>query len=83
MTRDEFITQASLRGYSSKRVAKRFAGKREAFTEKDFEDLWRYADRMAYLDDVANNVACDAHAHRLLGGGRTTKSYKVYNGHDG
>lgn len=84
MTRDEFILQASLRGYSSKKIAKQFAGERDTFFEADFEDLFRYAEHMSYLDKVSNNIAVDAHAHKhIIGGGRTTKSYKVHNGHDG
>ena len=77
MTRDEFVLQASLRGYSSKKIAKQFVGERDEFSETDFEDLWRYAERMAYLEASSNNFKVDAHAHNpIISGGRRTKSFR-------
>lgn len=84
MTKQEFIDMAVSMGYASREDAKRFANGKSQFTEQDFEELYRYSDRMAYYRDLEKlKFKSDSHGTRTLGNGaRTTKRYTVYNGHD-
>lgn len=77
MTRDEFIERAAALGYSSKACAKKYAGKRTEFTESDFEDLYRSAERETYLSDLYDTgLRTYAHAsHKVWPTGRTSKDY--------
>lgn len=84
MTRTEFITRASAMGYCTKAQAHAYAGNRAEFTDADFEEVYRYAERQEYLRKLGEGRAVDAHGSRpLLGGGRTTKKYTTYNSHGG
>ena len=85
MTRAEFITRAFAMGYWTKAQAKAYAGEREEFTDADFEEVYRYAERQTYLRELdKDRRTVNAHGSRPLpGGGRTTKRYTVYNGHGG
>ena len=42
MTLDEFIKTASLRGLSSKEIAREYGKGRDKFTEDDLEAVYRY-----------------------------------------
>lgn len=83
MTKEEFITLAASLGYCTKAEAKAYAracaGQRDEFTEADFEEVFRYAERRW----AALHGQSPHGGHPLPGGGRTTKKYTVYNGHDG
>ncbi len=79
MTKAEFITRSASLGYRTKAEAKAYAGQRTEFTEADFEEAYRYAERRwAALHDPSPRGE-----RPLPCGGRTTKKYTVYNGHGG
>ena len=67
MTRDEFIKLCSKCGYCSKKVATEYAGDRAEFTDKDFEDVFRYAQR------IENHGS--TRWRTIFGGAKTTKHY--------
>ena len=46
MNKDEFIQTCSDCGYCSKVVARKYAKDRDEFTEEDFEEVFRVAQRM-------------------------------------
>lgn len=84
MTRTEFITRASAMGYCTKAQAKAYAGDRTKFTDADFEEVYRYAERQEYLRKLDEGRQANAHgSHPIPGGGRTTKRYTTYNSHGG
>jgi hypothetical protein len=69
MTRDEFITACSKSGYCDKETAELYAGDRKEFTEKDFENVYRYAEK---IDD-----SNDDRWRSMWNGVKTTKRYKT------
>lgn len=78
MTKAEFIEQSASLGYCTKAIAKKYAGERDSFAEDDFVEVFRFAERRYAIEHDAL-----PHGKRYLeNGGRTTKQYTVYNGHD-
>lgn len=69
MTRDEFIKLCSKCGYCSKKVAELYAQGKSEFTDKDFEDAFRFAQRIE--SDKGNG-----RWRKMAGGVKTTKHYK-------
>ncbi len=78
MTKKEFIEQCSSLGYCSKAVAKQYAGAREQFTDNDFIEVFRFAEKRHAMEHGDS-----PHGKRVLeNGGRTTKQFTVHNGHN-
>lgn len=69
MTRKEFITMCAKAGYCDKETAETWAGDRDIFTERDFAEVWRYAQRVAPENDDRWRT--------MYGGVKTTKCYKT------
>lgn len=76
MDKAEFIRNAVRCGYCSKKIAEEYAEGKDTLTDDDFIEVYRKAQKIARhggdgLHRYDNN------------GGKTTKSYKVYNNHEG
>ena len=74
MTKDEFIQTCSDCGYCSKAAARRYAKDKEEFTEEDFEEVFRVAQRMETVKKDLSRKFTDydgtRSTKRLIGGTR-------------
>lgn len=77
MTKDEFVKACAKAGYCSEHDALIYAKTRQEFTEEDFVEAFRYAQKLEFLQRRANNMTS------IGKGCRTSKKYKVYNSHGG
>lgn len=76
MTRDEFIKTACALGYCNKKVAEEYCVGKDVFTDDDYIEVWRKAHYKEHHGRDGLHVCGRS-------GGKTTKSYKFYNGHEG
>lgn len=76
MTREEFVKNCVSLGYCSKEVAEIYAEGREELSVDDYIDVYRKALRLKSRGKDGLHV-CGTN------GGKTSKSYKFYNGHEG
>lgn len=76
MTKEEFIKNAVSLGYCSKKIAEEYCEGKVVLTIDDYIEVYRKAESKkrhdkAGLHQCGNN------------GGKTSKTYKFYNGHEG
>ena len=75
MNRDEFIRTACQSGYCNKKQAEEYAKDKDEFTIDDYIEVHRKAQKIErHGSDGLHRCGSN--------GGKTTKTYKFYNGHE-
>jgi hypothetical protein len=76
MTKDEFIQNCRSLGYCSKITAEAYCRDKEELTDDDYIQVYRIAEK------IERRGSDGLHSYGKYGG-KTTKTYKFYNGHEG
>ena len=77
MEKAEFIKLAVRCGYCSKKIAEEYAEGKDTLSDDDFIEVYRKE------EDMRERHSNDGLHSYGRNGGKTTKSYKVYNNHEG
>ena len=76
MTKEEFISNCCSLGYCSKAMAEKYCVGKDELTDDDYITIYQRAQKIELR-------ASDGWHRCGNNGGKTTKSYKFYNGHEG
>ena len=76
MNKDEFVNNACKMGYCDKKTAERYAEGKDELTDDDYIEVYR-------LMQKREVTSSDGFHQYDRNGGKTTKSYRVYNNHKG
>ena len=78
MTKEEFIKNCRSMGYCSKEIATKYCEGKEELTDDDYIEVYRMAEK------VERHGSDGWHQYGINGVmGKTTKTYRFYNGHEG
>lgn len=76
MNKDEFVRNAVKSGYCSKKIAEQYAEGKDELTDDDYIEVYRKAQK------IERHGSDGLHRYGR-NGGKSTKSWYFYNGHEG